>query len=150
MLEGQQKKYKGTLGTAVIKAFDPGSSLRGLNEKQLRAAGVPYTHDNARWLARFRATPERWKRTKLILSEEVGAQAVGADGAVDIDVVATAIHAGMSVDDLADLELAYAPPFSSAKIRSISLVTWPAMCCVANSASSAGMSYKRYNPAACN
>jgi len=56
---------------------------------------------------------------KLLYTPEgkvLGAQAVGADGADKrIDVIATAIHAGMSVDDLADLELAYAPPFSSAK-----------------------------------
>ena len=56
---------------------------------------------------------------KLIYATDgkiLGAQAVGADGADKrIDVIATAIHAGMSVDDLADLELAYAPPFSSAK-----------------------------------
>ena len=56
---------------------------------------------------------------KLIYAPDgkiLGAQAVGADGADKrIDVIATAIHAGMTVDDLADLELAYAPPFSSAK-----------------------------------
>ena len=120
MLDGQQKKYKGTLGTAILKAFDLAAASTGLNEKQLCAAGAPYLRTITHGGSHASYYPGAMQITlKLIYSPEgkiLGAQAVGADG-VDkrIDVIATAIHAGMSVDDLADLELAYAPPFSSAK-----------------------------------
>ena len=120
MLWGQRCAYKGTLGTAILKAFDLAAASTGLNEKQLRAAGVPYVRTITHGGSHASYYPGALQISlKLIYSPEgkvLGAQAVGADG-VDkrIDVIATAIHAGMSVDDLADLELAYAPPFSSAK-----------------------------------
>lgn len=120
MLRGPVSAYKGTLGTAILKAFDLAAASTGLNEKQLRAAGVPYgcivTHGGSH--ASYYPGAMQIS-LKLIYSPEgkvLGAQAVGADGADKrIDVIATAIHAGMTVDDLADLELAYAPPFGSAK-----------------------------------
>lgn len=120
MLKGRHTAYKGTLGTAILKAFDLEAASTGLNEKQLRAAGVPYlrtiTHGGSHASYYPGAMPIS---LKLIYTPEgriLGAQAVGADGADKrIDVIATAIHAGMTVNDLADLELAYAPPFSSAK-----------------------------------
>ena len=120
MLEGQQKKYKGTLGTAILKTFDLAAASTGLNEKQLRAAGVPYLRTITHGGSHASYYPGAMQLSiKLICATDgkiLGAQAVGADGADKrIDVIATAIHAGMSVDDLADLELAYAPPFSSAK-----------------------------------
>lgn len=120
MIRVQQTAYKGTLGTAILKAFDLEAAATGLNEKQLRAAAVPYlrtiTHGGSHASYYPGAMPISLKLIYAPDGKILGAQAVGADG-VDkrIDVIATAIHAGLSVDDLADLELAYAPPFSSAK-----------------------------------
>ena len=120
MLKGRHAAYKGTLGTAILKAFDLEAAATGLNEKQLRAAGVPYqrtiTHGGSHASYYPGAMPISLKLIYAPDGKILGAQAVGADGADKrIDVIATAIHAGMTVDDLADLELAYAPPFSSAK-----------------------------------
>ena len=120
MLKGPHTVYKGTLGTAILKAFDLEAAATGLNEKQLRAAGVPYlrtiTHGGSHASYYPGAMPISLKLIYAPDGRILGAQAVGADGADKrIDVIATAIHAGLSVDDLADLELAYAPPFSSAK-----------------------------------
>ena len=120
MLKGRHAAYKGTLGTAILKAFDLEAAATGLNEKQLRAAGVPYrrtiTHGGSHASYYPGAMPISLKLIYAPEGKILGAQAVGADGADKrIDVIATAIHAGMTVDDLADLELAYAPPFSSAK-----------------------------------
>ena len=120
MLKGRHSAYKGTLGTAILKAFDLEAASTGLNEKQLRAAGVAHlrtiTHGGSHASYYPGAMPISLKLIYTPEGKILGAQAVGADGADKrIDVIATAIHAGMSVDDLADLELAYAPPFSSAK-----------------------------------
>ena len=120
MIFGNTKQYKGTLGTAILKAFDLAAASTGLNEKQLRAANVPFlsciTHSGSH--ASYYPGAKQVS-IKLLFSPEggiLGAQAVGADG-VDkrLDVIATAIYAGLNVEDLADLELAYAPPFGSAK-----------------------------------
>ena len=119
-LLGARKAYKGTLGTAILKAFDLTAASTGLNEKQLKRLGLPYlttiTHGGSHAGYYPGARPIA---LKLLYSPEGriwGAQAVGMDG-VDkrMDVLATAIHAGLTVEELADLELAYAPPFSSAK-----------------------------------
>ena len=120
MLHGAKTEYKGTQGTAILKAFDLTAASTGLNEKQLRASDVAFlrtiTHGGSHASYYPGAMP---LSLKLLYSPEgkiLGAQAVGAAGADKrIDVIATAIHAGLSVDDLADLELAYAPPYSSAK-----------------------------------
>ncbi|MGE5385029.1 MAG: FAD-dependent oxidoreductase [Betaproteobacteria bacterium] len=117
---GHRKPYRGTLGTAILKVFDLAAASTGLNEKQLRAAGIDYrasiTHGGSHASYYPGAMPIS---LKLLYSPEgriLGAQAVGAVGADKrIDVIATAIHAGMTVEDLSDLELAYAPPFGSAK-----------------------------------
>lgn len=117
---GPQKPYAGTLGTSILKAFELTVASTGLNEKQLQSAGIPYrtsiTHSGSHASYYPGATPIC---IKLLYSPEGrmwGAQAVGRDG-VDkrIDVIATALQAGQRVHDLADLELAYAPPFGSAK-----------------------------------
>lgn len=118
---GNPQKYKGILGTGIAKVFDLIVATTGFNEKQLNRMARSYQaihlhpgshagyYPGAKQIhLKVLFDPE----TKLIL----GAQAVGEDG-VDkrIDVLATAITAGMLVTDLADIELAYAPPFSSAK-----------------------------------
>lgn len=114
------KAYKGTLGTAILKAFDLAAACTGLSETQLRANGIDYratiTHSGSH--ASYYPGAKQLS-LKLIYAPDgriLGAQAVGADGADKrIDVIATAIHAGQTVHDLCDLELAYAPPFGSAK-----------------------------------
>ena len=120
MLFGNTQAYKGTQGTAIIKAFDLGVAATGLNEKQLIAAGIDYratiTHGGSH--ASYYPGAKQLS-LKLLYAPDgkiLGAQAVGADGADKrIDVIATAIHGGMTVTDLTELELAYAPPFGSAK-----------------------------------
>lgn len=114
------QRYKGTLGTAILKAFDLAAACTGLNEAQLQANGLPYratiTHSGSH--ASYYPGAKQLS-LKLLYSPEgriYGAQAVGADGADKrVDVIATAIHAGLTVQDLCELELAYAPPFGSAK-----------------------------------
>lgn len=120
MLWGEHVAYQGTQGTAILKAFDLAAASTGLNEKQLRTLGVEYhasiTHGGSHASYYPGALPLSIKLLYTPEGKILGAQAVGADG-IDkrIDVIATAIHAGLKVEDLADLELAYAPPFSSAK-----------------------------------
>lgn len=114
-------KYKGTLGTAIVKIMDLTVAVTGANEKTLKRAGIEhlacYTHPDNH-AAYYPGS--RQMSIKLLFSpgegKILGAQVVGYQG-VDkcIDVLATAIRAKMNVYDLQDLELAYAPPFSSAK-----------------------------------
>jgi len=110
-----------TIGTAIVKVFDLMIATTGWNEKRLVAAGRPHliihTHPNSH--AGY--YPDAKQMTlKLIFEpttgEILGAQGVGIEG-VDkrIDVIATAIRGGITAPELADLELAYAPPFGSAK-----------------------------------
>lgn len=120
MVFGNTRSYRGTLGTAILKAFDLGVASTGLNEKQLIAAGIDYRATITHGGSHAGYYPgARQISLKLLYSPQgriLGAQAVGEVGADKrIDVIATAIHGGMSVDDLAELELAYAPPFGSAK-----------------------------------
>lgn len=112
--------YRGTLGTAILKAFDLAAACTGLNEVQLQANGLAYratiTHSGSH--ASYYPGAKQLS-LKLLYSPEgriYGAQAVGADGADKrIDTIATAMHTGLTVQDLCDLELAYAPPYGSAK-----------------------------------
>ena len=110
-----------TIGTAIVKVFDLMIATTGWNEKRLKAAGRRHqsihTHPNSH--AGY--YPDAKQMTlKLIFEpttgEILGAQGVGLEG-VDkrIDVIATAMRGGITAPELADLELAYAPPFGSAK-----------------------------------
>lgn len=117
---GNLKQYRGTQSTSILKAFDLAAATTGLNEKQLNAAGIPFlsciTHSGSH--ASYYPGAKQISLKLLFTSEGriLGAQAVGADGADKrIDVIATAIHGNLTVEDLAELELAYAPPFGSAK-----------------------------------
>ncbi|MGH8060172.1 MAG: FAD-dependent oxidoreductase, partial [Candidatus Entotheonellia bacterium] len=118
---GRPSRYLGTWGTAVLRLFGLRAACTGANEKALRRAGIPFEviHLHPASHASYYPGAEPMA-LKLIFSPDrgklLGGQAVGGDG-VDkrIDVLATALQAGMSVDDLAELELAYAPPFGSAK-----------------------------------
>lgn len=118
---GANKTYKGTLGTAILRVFGLTAACVGLNETALKEAQIPYqmvyVHPNDH--ASYFPGAERLDMKLLFHSESgklLGAQIVGAQG-VDkrIDVIATAMKAGLTIDELADLELAYAPPYGSAK-----------------------------------
>ncbi|MEJ9152335.1 CoA-disulfide reductase [Bacillus smithii] len=118
---GKKEKYQGTLGTSIAKVFDYTVAAVGNNEKLLKRLVVPYEvvhiHPSSHVGYYPGAAPIA---LKLIFDKETGkifgAQAVGTDG-VDkrIDVIATAIKGGLTVKDLMNLELSYAPPYSSAK-----------------------------------
>jgi NADPH-dependent 2,4-dienoyl-CoA reductase/sulfur reductase-like enzyme/peroxiredoxin family protein/rhodanese-related sulfurtransferase/TusA-related sulfurtransferase len=119
-LAGREIRYSGIQGTSIAKVFDLTVAATGKNEAALKREGIAYqsiiTNSNSHAGYYPGAIPIT---LKLLFSPEgkvLGAQAVGYDG-VDkrIDVIATAMRMGATVDDLAELELAYAPPFSSAK-----------------------------------
>lgn len=121
VIAGREARAQKSTGTAIIGLFDIAAAMTGASEKQLVAAGrehkVIHLHPASHAGYYPGAKPISLKvmfepATGLIL----GAQAVGADG-VDkrIDVIATAMAGGLTIDDLMDLELAYAPQFGSAK-----------------------------------
>lgn len=120
-LNGKSVAYSGALGTAIIKIFDLTAATTGNNEKTLTRLGIPYKaihlHPNSHAGYYPGGSPIS---LKLLFDPEsgqiYGAQAVGTDG-VDkrIDVISTAIRGHLKADELADIELAYAPPYSSAK-----------------------------------
>jgi len=121
LIAGRTDAYEGTQGTMICKVFDLAAGATGNNEKQLNKNGMAYDkvyiHPNSH--AAYYPGAETLSMKLLYHPETgkvLGAQAVGKEG-VDkrIDVLATAIRAGMTVFDLQKLELCYAPPFSSAK-----------------------------------
>jgi NADPH-dependent 2,4-dienoyl-CoA reductase/sulfur reductase-like enzyme/rhodanese-related sulfurtransferase len=110
-----------TIGTAIVKVFDLMIATTGWNEKRLKAAGRSYTTIHSHPNSHAGYYPDaKQMNLKLIFEpktgEILGAQGVGIEG-VDkrIDVIATAIRGDITAPELADLELAYAPPFGSAK-----------------------------------
>jgi len=118
---GRPSPYRGTWGTAILRVFDLTAGCTGANEKTLRAAGIPHRvlHLHPGSHAGYYPGAEPIAIKILFAPDSgrlLGAQAVGRDG-VDkrLDVLATALQGGMTVEDLAGLELAYAPPFGSAK-----------------------------------
>ena len=108
------------LGTAIVRVFGTVAATTGRTEQALRAAGIDchavHLHPDQHAGYYPGARPLHLKLVFAPDGRVLGAQVTGADG-VDkrIDVLATAIRAGLTVDDLADLELAYSPPFGSAK-----------------------------------
>ncbi|MGA7833640.1 MAG: FAD-dependent oxidoreductase [Acidimicrobiales bacterium] len=120
-IAGREVRARATIGTAIVKVFDLTVATTGWNEKRLRSHGRPFvavhTHPSSHASYYPGATPMCIKMLVDPTTREIlGAQGVGAEG-VDkrIDVLATAIRAGLTAPELADLELAYAPPFGSAK-----------------------------------
>ncbi|MBX7418251.1 CoA-disulfide reductase [Clostridium chauvoei] len=113
-------KYKGTLGTSIIKVFDMVAASTGNNERTLNKYGIKYNKVYLHPMSHAGYYPNATPLTiKVIYDAEgkiLGAQALGYEG-VDkfIDVIATTIKFGGTMDDLTELELAYAPPFLSAK-----------------------------------
>lgn len=118
---GLDAAYKGTLGTSVAKVFGLTAASTGNNEAQLRAKGIPFLAVHAHRTNHASYYPGAHNiALKLLFSPDgkkiYGAQAVGREGTEKrIDVIAAAMRLGASVYDLQDLELAYAPPYSSAK-----------------------------------
>jgi NADPH-dependent 2,4-dienoyl-CoA reductase/sulfur reductase-like enzyme/rhodanese-related sulfurtransferase len=120
-IAGRRVRPRATIGTAIVKVFDLTIATTGWNEKRLRAGGRPFvaihTHPSSHAAYYPGAKPMCLKLLVDPSSGEIlGAQGVGTEGLDKrIDVLATAIRAGLTAPELADLELAYAPPFGSAK-----------------------------------
>lgn len=118
--QGWSDQYPGTLGSTILKLYDLVSAATGANSKQLERRGIPFKSllihplNHAEYYPG--ATPVHLKLLYGLDSKVLGAQAVGREG-VDkrIDVLATAISFGARVEDLDRLQLAYSPPFSSAR-----------------------------------
>ena len=121
VIAGRPVRATSSSGTAVVGVFGLIVAATGWNEKRLRAAGRPYRaiHTHPQSHAGYYPGAQQMA-IKLLVDPEtdaiLGAQAVGGEG-VDkrIDIIATAMAGGLTASDLADLELAYAPQFGSAK-----------------------------------
>lgn len=118
---GGNSVYKGSQGSSVIKVFDMTAASTGINESGAKAAHMDYERVVLSPSSHAGYYPGGRVMTMKVLYEKetlkiLGAQIVGYEG-VDkrIDVLATAIRAGMKATELAELDLAYAPPYSSAK-----------------------------------
>ena len=118
---GGDSRYTGGQGSSVIKIFDMTAAVTGINEKTARSLGLDTDKVILSPMSHAGYYPGGKVMTMKVLFEKgsyriLGAQIVGFDG-VDkrIDVLATAIRAGMKAYELIDLDLAYAPPYSSAK-----------------------------------
>lgn len=118
---GRRRPFRGPLGTAIIRVFDLTAACTGLNEQAIQDLNLPYqaihlhTHSHSKYFPHSQRVA-----VKLLFDTSngkiLGAQAVGKQG-VDkrIDVIATAIAGGLTVEELGDLDLCYAPPFGTAK-----------------------------------
>ena len=118
---GGNSRYLGSQGSSVLKIFDMTAAATGINEGSARESGLDVDTVILSPMSHAGYYPGGKVMTMKVVFEKdtfrlLGAQIVGYDG-VDkrIDVLATAIHAGMKATELKDLDLAYAPPYSSAK-----------------------------------
>ena len=118
---GLEEKFEGTQGTSIVKIFDLTVAVTGNNERILKRNGIEYEKSFTHTASHASYYPGAIPMSiKLLFGKTdgklLGAQIVGYDG-VDkrIDVISTAMKAGMKVFDLEKLELSYAPPYSSAK-----------------------------------
>ena len=118
---GGDSRYLGSQGSSVIKVFDMTAATTGINETNAKKAGLNVEKVILSPMSHAGYYPGGKVMTMKVVFEKesyrlLGAQIVGYEG-VDkrIDVLATAIHAGMKATQLKDLDLAYAPPYSSAK-----------------------------------
>lgn len=120
-IAGRPIPYKGAQGTGIVKVMDLVIAVTGANARTLKSQGLEYLscHTHPFPHATYYPGGQQMSMKMLfapVTGKVLGAQIIGDEG-VDkrIDVLATAIRAGMTVFDLQELELAYAPPFSSAK-----------------------------------
>lgn len=118
---GGDSRYRGSQGSSVIKVFDMTAATTGINETTAQKAGLDVDTVILSPMSHAGYYPGGKMMTMKVIFEKetyrlLGAQIVGYEG-VDkrIDVLATAIHAGMKAPELKELDLAYAPPYSSAK-----------------------------------
>lgn len=118
---GLDRHFKGTYAAAVVRSFELIAASVGMNEKMLKAKNIPYEAVHVHPGSHAGYYPgAKSINLKLLFSPEdgkiFGAQAVGEDGVEKrIDVISTAMQGNMTVEDLAELELCYAPPVGSAK-----------------------------------
>jgi len=121
IINGKEVQYNGSLGTSVLKVFDLTIAATGNNQRSLEMKKIPFQAIHAHRNNHASYYPNATNISmKLIYHPEtleiLGAQAIGQEGTEKrIDVIATAIKAKLKVTELSDLELAYAPPYSSAK-----------------------------------
>ena len=118
---GGDSRYPGSQGSSIIKVFNLTAAVTGINETNARKAGLDVESVVLSPMSHAGYYPGGKVMTMKVVFEKdtyrlLGAQIVGFDG-VDkrIDVLATAIHAGLKATELKELDLAYAPPYSSAK-----------------------------------
>ena len=118
---GFKSEYKGTQGSAILKVFDMTVATTGINEKTAKSLNLDYEKSFTYSASHASYYPDAVNMSVKVIFEKatgkiLGAQLVGFDG-VDkrCDVFATAIRTGMTAYDLTELELCYAPPYSSAK-----------------------------------
>lgn len=118
---GGDSRYHGSQGSSVIKVFDMTAAVTGINERTAQKAGLAADKVILSPMSHAGYYPDGKVMTMKVVFEKetyrlLGVQIVGYEG-VDkrIDVLATAIHANMKATDLKELDLAYAPPYSSAK-----------------------------------
>lgn len=120
-ITGEEKtEFKGIIGSSVVKIFSQTMACTGLNEKTLKRLGTPYEKIYCSPSSHAGYYPGGSQLTiKLFFAPDgkvLGCQIAGTEGVEKrIDVIATAIKFGATVSDLAELELCYAPPYSSAK-----------------------------------
>lgn len=120
VINGLDAAYNGTQGTAVAKIFELTAASTGNNERQLQNLGIDYQaihiHPNSHAGYYPGASPIALKLLFAPDGKIYGAQAIGTEGVEKrIDVIATAMRFGAKAEQLASIELAYAPPYSSAK-----------------------------------
>ncbi len=118
-LGGGYATFPGVLGTAVSKICNVEVARTGLQEKEIHALGLEYVVGRIESVTRASYYPNSGKITVKALAEKgsgrlLGAPIVGVEGAAKrIDIFATALHAGFTVEDMINLDLSYAPPYSS-------------------------------------
>lgn len=118
---GKDSRFGGSQGSSIIKVFDLTAASTGINERTAKVLGIDCDNVVLSPMSHAVYYPDGRVMTMKVLFEKgtyrlLGAQIIGAQG-VDkrIDVIATAIRAKMKATDLKELDLAYAPPYSSAK-----------------------------------
>lgn len=120
IINGIEASYPGTQGTSVAKIFELTAASTGNSEKALQRQGIDYhsihVHPNSHAGYYPGASPIALKLLFDKKGKILGAQGVGTEGVEKrIDVISTAMKFGAKADELAGIELAYAPPYSSAK-----------------------------------